>query len=112
MVKDAMRLNPRQPFRYQGTLARALDVGGQLEEAMKVSDAVLARQPELFPVVLLRTGILAREGREKEAKEAMTDLRRINPNFRLSHVKGHFLIQDEEYVATITDALRMAGLPE
>ena len=112
MVKDAMRLNPLQPFRYQGTLARALDVGGQTEESLKVADAILARQPKMFPVVLLRTGILAREGREQEAKEAMADLRRISPNFRLSHVKGHFMLQDEGYVATITEALRMAGLPE
>ena len=75
-------------------------------------DAGLAQRPDSFPVVLLRTGILAREGREKEAKEAMTDLRRINPNFRLALVKGYLMVRDQEYVAAFTEALRKAGLPE
>ncbi|MCH7478676.1 MAG: hypothetical protein IIA14_11340 [SAR324 cluster bacterium] len=73
---------------------------------------MLSQQPNFFAAVLLRTGILAREGREKEAKEAMTDLRRINPNFRLAHVAGYFMMRDQEYVAAFTEALRKAGLPE
>ena len=42
----------------------------------------------------------------------MTDLRRINPNFRLAHVPGFFMSRDQKYVAAFTEALRMAGLPE
>ena len=112
MVKDAMRLNPRHPFWFQIILARALDGAGQPQEALEVMDAILAQQPDYFPLIMLRTGFLAREGREKEAKEAMTDLRRINPNFRLARVKGYFMMQDQEYVAAFTEALRKAGLPE
>ena len=48
----------------------------------------------------------------KEAKEAMADLRRINPNFRVAHVGGFFISRDQEYVAAFTEALRKAGLPE
>ncbi|MCH7478674.1 MAG: tetratricopeptide repeat protein [SAR324 cluster bacterium] len=112
MVKDAMRLNPRHPLWFQIILARALDGAGQPQEALEVMDAILAQQPDFFPVVLLRTGFLAREGRIEEAKEAMTDLRRINPNFRLAHVKGYLMTRDQEYVAAFTEALRKAGLPE
>ena len=112
MVKGAMRLNPRYPLWYQSILARALDVTGQPEEALEALDEILTQQPNYFPVVLHRTGILAREGREKEAKEAMTDLRRINPNFRMAHVKGFFMTRDREYVAAFTEALRKAGLPD
>jgi adenylate cyclase len=112
MMKDAMRLNPRHPLWYQSFLARALYVAGKPEESLEALNGVLAQQPYYFPVVLLRTGILAREGREKEAKEAMTDLRRINPNFRLAHVKGYFMMRDQDYVAAFTEALRKAGLPE
>ena len=75
-------------------------------------DGILARQHDRFSVVLVRTGILAREGLEQEAKEAMTDLRRINPNFRLAHVKGFFMSRDQDYVAAFTEALRKAALPE
>ena len=75
-------------------------------------DGILAQQPDFFWAVLLRTGILAREGRENEAKEAMSDLRRINPNFRLAHVPGFFMNAVQEYVAAFMEALRKAGLPE
>ncbi|MCH7479014.1 MAG: hypothetical protein IIA14_13060 [SAR324 cluster bacterium] len=112
MVKDAMRLNPRHPIWYQNLLARALDVAGQPGESLEVLNGILAQQPNFFPVVLLRTGILAKEGQMEEAKEAMTDLRRINPIFRLAHLKPYFMTRDQEYVAAFTEALRIAGLPE
>ena len=89
-----------------------MDVAGQPEESLVALDGILAQQPDFFPVGLLRTGILAREGRKEEAKEAMTDLRRINPNFRLAHVKPYFMSRDQEYVAAFSEALRKAGLPE
>ena len=112
MVKGAMRLNPRYPLWYPSILAYALDVAGQPEDALEVLDGILSQQPDYFPVVLFRTGILAREGREKEAKEAITDLRRINPIFRLGHVKGFLMMRDQDYVAAFTEGLRKAGLPE
>ncbi len=112
MVKDAMRPNPRYPLWYRFILARALDVAGKPEDALETLDEILAQQPEFFTAVLLRTGILAKEGRENEAKEAMTDLQRINPNFRLAHAPYFFLNKDQEYVAAFTGALRKAGLPE
>ncbi len=112
MVKDAMRLNPRYPLWYQFILARALDVAGQPEDALETLDEILAQQPDFFTAVLLRTGILAKEGRQNEAKESMTDLQRINPNFRLAHIPDFFVSRDQEYVAAFTEALRKAGLPE
>ncbi len=112
MAKDAMRLNPMHPFWYQYNLACALDAAGQPKDALKALDGILAQQPDHFQVVLLRTSILAREGRKKEAKQAMTDLRRINPNFRLAHVEGYFMMRDQEYAAAFTDPLRKAGLPD
>ena len=60
----------------------------------------------------MRTGILAREGRIKEAKKLMADLQRLNPNFRITHVQYFFKMQDQEYVSAFTEALRKAGLPE
>ena len=112
MAKDAMHLNPRHPFWYKHNLARALDAAGQPKDALKELDGILAHQPDYFQVVLLRTCILAMEGRKKEANEAMTDLRRINPNFRLAHLEGYFMMRDREYVTALTEALRKAGLPE
>ena len=112
MVEAAMRLNPRYPLWYRLVLARALDVAGQPEDALETLDEILAQQPDFFTAVLLRTGILAKEGRENETKEAMTDLHGINPNFRLAHVPYFLMNKDQEYTAAFTEALRKAGLPE
>jgi adenylate cyclase len=112
MMKDAMRLNPRYPLWYKNILARALDVAGQKEKALEALDEILLKQPDFFPAVMLRTGFLAREGRIEEAKEVMTDMRRINPIFRLAHLKDFFMSLDHKYVADFTEALRKAGLPE
>ncbi|MCZ6489147.1 MAG: tetratricopeptide repeat protein [Acidobacteria bacterium] len=113
MVKDAMRPNPRYPLWYRFILARALEVAGQPKDALETLDGILAQQPNFFTAILLRTGILAKEGRENDAKEAMTELQRINPNFRLAHAPDFFMNRDQEYVAAVTATLppsRAAGI--
>ena len=112
MIKDAMRLNPQHPLWYKTVMARALDCSGHSEEALQENTAVLEEQPNNFPNQLLRAAILARDGRFDEAKEAVADLRRTNPNFRLAHVPDFLVMRNQEYVDACTEALRKAGLPE
>ena len=112
MVKDAMRLNPQHPSWYRVVLARALDCAGHSEEALEEIAMILDKQPNSFPGHLHRTVILSREGRSNEAKEAVADLQRTNPNFRLAHVPGYLIMRNQEYVDDFAEALRKAGLPE
>jgi tetratricopeptide (TPR) repeat protein len=112
MVKDAIRLNPQYPLWYQSVLARALDCSGYYEDALEEIAAVLEKQPNYFPCLLLRTVILSREGRLDEAIVAVADLQRTNPNFRLAHVPHYLIMRNQEYVDAYAKALRKAGLPE
>jgi hypothetical protein len=93
-------------------LARALDVTGQSKEAMDLIKMVLTRNSSHFSALLLRAAILSRESRTAEANEAIADLARFHPSFRLAYVDGYLLMRDQDYVDSITEALRKAGLPE
>jgi adenylate cyclase len=112
MFKDAMRLNPHYPPYYSSLLARGLDVAGQTAQAMEVIEGGLKRNPNQFGLRLQRAGILAREGPMAAAKEAVADLQRIHPNFRVPHVQRFLVFRDRVYVDTLAEALRQAGLPE
>ncbi|MCZ6729687.1 MAG: hypothetical protein O7C61_08255, partial [SAR324 cluster bacterium] len=112
MLKNAIRLEPQHPSWFQGVLARALDCSGHSEEAWEENAEVLEKEANYFYGQMLRAVILSREGRFDEAKEAVADLHRINPFFRLAHVPDSLMMRNQEYVDAFTEALRKAGLPE
>jgi len=51
-------------------------------------------------------------GRTAEAREALEQLLRLRPNFRVSHVREIFHTRDAEWSNRIVAAFREAGLPE
>jgi tetratricopeptide (TPR) repeat protein len=51
-------------------------------------------------------------GRVAEAREALEQLLKLRPSFRLSHVREIFHTRDTEWSNRIVAALREAGLPE
>ncbi|MCZ6646459.1 MAG: adenylate/guanylate cyclase domain-containing protein [SAR324 cluster bacterium] len=112
MIEDAMRLNPHYEPSYTSWLSRAMDAAGNPGKAMEVIEAGLVRNPTQFGLFFNRAAILARDGSASEAKEAVADLRRNNPNFRVSHVDQFLTLRDQEYADTIAESLRKAGLPE
>jgi hypothetical protein len=89
-----------------------LDAAGNPGKAMEVIEAGLARNPTQFGLFFNRAAILARDGSASEAKGAVADLRRNNPNFRVSHVQNFLMLRDQGYVDTIAESLRKAGLPD
>ena len=111
-LEDAIRLNPWHPVFWKSILARALDSAGRTKEAMETIDAVFRQNPKHFAALLLHAAILAREGRMPEATRAIGNLKRNHPSFRLAHVNDYLLMRDQDYVDSITESLRKAGLPE
>ena len=79
---------------------------------MQIIEAGLARNPTQFGLIFTRAGILSRDGPETEAKQAVADLRRINPSFRASHVQTFLMFRDQEYGDILAECLRTAGLPD
>jgi hypothetical protein len=69
-----------------------------------------------LPTFLIVAGIIpashALAGRMAEARRAMDHLRALDPTLRISNLKDWLPLQRPQDLATFTDGLRRAGLPE
>jgi tetratricopeptide (TPR) repeat protein len=113
-VARAMRLSPHDP--QIATMYAALACGhsfaGRDSEALSWAERSLRLQPQYFLAAVVLAASSATAGRFAEAKKAMTNLRQIDPNFRISHLLDSFPIRRQEDFVRWAEGLRMAGLPE
>jgi hypothetical protein len=69
-----------------------------------------------LPTFLIAVCILAASyafsDRMDEARRAIRNLQELNPALRLSNLKDWLLFHRPDYLATLSDGLRRAGLPE
>ena len=110
----AMQLSPNDPevLSYMQTAtAYAHFLDGRHGEASTWAQTAMRRRPDLFIVcAAAASGALA--GRTAEAQDAMTRLRQIDPELRVSNLKEQFPFRRLEDFETWRDGLRNAGLPE
>jgi adenylate cyclase len=111
----AERLSPRDPLRHsfhEGT-AHAHFFAGRYVDAVAWAEQVVSEQPRLAPPHRLLAAGLAMSGRLDAARAAMAEGVRLAPHVRLSNVADWISpYRRPEYVARITEAFRLAGLPE
>ena len=113
-IARAMRLSPLDPemIRMQTGTALAHLLAGRFDAALTWA----ARASRELPSFLLAVGIIAAghalAGRPDQARRAIQDLRRLAPALRISNLEDWVLLQRPEDLATLTDGLRRAGLPE
>ena len=110
--RAAMALNPFYPDWYRSGLARALIVLGELDEALALSDEILATDPVFLQAWLNRAFIYGETGRAADARQAVLEIRRLAPNLRVGHVLGVTLINDAATGERFVTGLRAAGLPD
>ena len=107
-VRRAMRLNPYYMPRYWLRLAQALYHQGRFEEAV---DA-LEREPIPVPHYLTyRAAILARLGRDEDARAVIRELRMAEPTLTVADLTRPLPYRRPEDRENVADALRLAGLP-
>ncbi len=109
-MREAMRLNPLAHIWYRFIAARAQDMLGDLEQALvefrsTTHDIAFASHIHI-------ASLLVRLGRTQEAKVALSEAVRHNSQFGLGAVDRYLMCQDGEYVKSVTESLREAGLPE
>ena len=109
-MQDALRLNPHAHGWYRLLVARAYDMLGDPEQALKESQRITSDIP--FGAYLNIASLLARMGRITEANTALAEALLLNPQFTLSVVERYLMCSDGDYVEAIKDGLRVAGLPE
>jgi TolB-like protein len=110
----AMRLSPldSEMYRMQAGTAMAHLFAGRFDTASSWAEKAFRELPSFLMVVGVIAASHALAGRTDEAQHAMQHLRRLDPDLRLSSIKDWLPIRRPEDLATLTDGMRRAGLPE
>jgi TolB-like protein len=110
----AMRSSPldSEMYRMQCGTALAHLCAGRFNEAGPWAEKSLRDLPSFLIAVCIVAASHAFAGRRDEAQRAIQNLRRLNPALRLSNLKDWLLFHRPDYLATLSDGLRRAGLPE
>jgi TolB-like protein len=110
----AMRLSPLDPemMRMQAGTALAHLFAEDFDAASSWAEKAFRELPSF----VLAAGIVAAShslaGRMEEARRAMDHVRRLDPALRVSNLDHWIVLRRPEDLATLTDGLRKAGLPE
>ena len=111
----AMRLSPLDPYmpRTQNATAHAHFFAGRYDEACSWAARVLRERPDFHDGLRIAAVSHALAGRPEPAQEAVTRLRQLDPELRVSNLRymqGPY--RRPEDTARYEDAMRRAGLPE
>jgi adenylate cyclase len=112
LLKRALRLNPIPQSYYYDFLGMAYRVNGQYEKAIEVCKKTLigaSHQPGHY-LTLAASYIFL--GRIEDARKAVDEILRINPNFSLEYYANTLPFKNQEKLDKYINALRKAGLPE
>ena len=112
--EQAMRLSPLDPemYRMQAGMAVAHLFAGRFDTASSWAEKAYRDLPSFLMVVGIIAASHALAGRTDEARRALHHLRQLDPALRISNLKDWLPIRRPEDLATFTDGLRRAGLPE
>ncbi|MEE8043432.1 MAG: adenylate/guanylate cyclase domain-containing protein [Pseudomonadales bacterium] len=110
-IRHAMRLNPFYPINYLAVLGDALVHQGRNEEALDIFHELVNRQPDYVSAHLHLAGLYGSLGEIERAREAVTEVLRINPQYRVTSAASFYLSSDEDRKRNFLDHLRKAGLP-
>jgi tetratricopeptide (TPR) repeat protein len=110
----AMRLSPfdQQTFQMQTGTAYAHFYAGRSDEAASWADRAWREKPNWLPTLRIALASHTLAGHLDRSRKAMAHLRELNPEFRVSSVKGLARLSRPDDLARLQDGLRKAGLPE
>lgn len=109
-IRESIRLNPHAPFWFRFLAARAHDMLGDLQQAL--TEFRSTTHGIAFASHIHIASLLVRLGHTPEAKDALSEALRQNPQFNLAAVDRYLMCRDGDYVEAVTESLREAGLPE
>jgi adenylate cyclase len=109
-VKKAIRLNPHHHAWYFWILGSAFGLQGQYKEAEEILKRALIRNPDFFIVHLSLALTYAETGRLKEARAAVEESLKINPDLSLELIREMAPFKDQEIVERVIEVLQNAGL--
>jgi TolB-like protein/class 3 adenylate cyclase/tetratricopeptide (TPR) repeat protein len=112
-AERAMRLSPHDPhlFGMQAAIAAAHFSAGRYKEALASAKTALRAHAHI-PLAACAAASAAMLGDVAESEKAMTVLRQLDPDLRISNLSNLFPARRKEDLDTWADGLRRAGLPE
>ena len=116
-VETAFRLSPRDPSApwWQFDLCVLHNHLEQWEQAIPCCEKAIAGIPQAFIPYVELAAAYAWAGRDKEAKETVAQLQKVQPGYTVQAWAGRHMSDNPTYKAQyqrIVEGLRKAGLPE
>jgi adenylate cyclase len=110
-MRKAMRLSPVYPTWYLNILGLAHHLLGQDDEAEKVLEAALRREPAYADCRLILAAAHHARGRLDDARREAAAVRQHDAGFKLSSFAGRLsIVKDREMVARFLELLRSLGV--
>jgi TolB-like protein len=113
-IEKGMRLSPRDPRTWMGFLymAQAHLAAGRYEQAVEWAQKSLQQGPDYAASHRILAVSYAHCGELGEAKKALAEALRLQPDFSVVRLKQALLSADPAFTECLADGLRKAGLPE
>jgi TolB-like protein len=113
-LERGMRLSPLDPemFRMQAGMAMAHLLAKRFDVASSWAEKAIRELSSFLIVAGVIAASHALAGRQGEAEKAMHHVRKLDPSLRLSNIKDWLPFMRPDDLATFSDGLRKAGLPD
>lgn len=110
----AMRLSPLDPETFQMWTGIAMShmYSGRYDEALVCLERASREEPDILRVAAFRAAANALAGKLTKARQAMDDVRRLDPTLRIGILDDWLLVRRPQDFARAVEGLRLAGLPE
>jgi TolB-like protein/tetratricopeptide (TPR) repeat protein len=114
LLRRAERMSPRDPRAWVMAAAAALShfLLGQFKEAEASARKALARNPRYARTLRILAASLAKLGEREKAAEAIQEVLAIEPQLTISEMRTRSNYMDEGVWKKLSEAWRLAGLPE
>jgi len=111
-ARHALRLSPRDPFAavYCGVAAYAQFVGGNYQEAIRMSREALRQRGDFVGAHRVLTAAAAMAGMNQAAEAALQELRRVQPDISLSWLANQTPFKRDVDRECYLEGFRRAGL--
>ena len=112
LIKKAMRLNPFYPFYYPLYVGLAQFMMHRLADAVQSIKRSITRNPHALPPYFFLAAAYGQLGEEALARDALEQVRRINPDFSMAQVRKIAVYRRAEDTERLLEGLRKAGLDD
>jgi len=111
-ARRALRLSPRDPYSavYSGIVAYAQFLGGNYDEAIRLSHEALRQRADFVGAHRVLTAAAGMEGQTDVAAAGLRELRRAQPNISLAWIADYMPIKLDSDRAHYLEGFRRAGL--